>query len=72
MIRPDGTRWEGEKRENKWYGKITEYIADDSMDNFVYENDYIISNKEITDKNDSFYLESVPHKALAPDWSKFV
>ena len=42
------------------------------MDNEVWENGRCKSNKQITDKDEAFYLDSVPNKALAPNWSDYI
>ena len=65
-------RTEGERRENKPHGKRTLHHADGIMENHVFENGIYRSEKEITDKDEAFYLGGVPHKAFAPNWSDFV
>ena len=70
-ISADGTRWEGEKRENMIHGKQTVH-AFEKLTNAFYVNGRMKSFKVITDKNESLYLAGIPHKALAPNWSEFV
>ena len=72
MIKSDKNRWEGEWKENEYHGKSTIHYTDGSMMNSVRDNGKYKSEKEITDKDECFYLSGIPQKALAPDWSEFV
>ena len=59
-----GDRFEVEMRENKEYGKSTYHYVDGTAENRVYKDGERKSEKNITDKDESFYLSGVPHKAL--------
>ena len=57
---------------NKLHGKRTWHIKNGSIKNEIWENGSFKSSKEITDKNESFYLEGIPVKALASNWTDYI
>ena len=72
-IWPDGTRWEGEVRENDWFGKMTIHWPAGNVENVIWENGYYKLHKDVTgNKDDQFYLDGKAHKAIAANWSDYI
>ena len=66
MIYTNEDRWEGEYKENRPYGKSTHHNARGTIYNEVNKESFafISGGTKIEDKDDSFYLGGVPHRAL--------